>query len=391
MSKIMVLGCGLMGPTIAKDCAENNDVTKVLACDIDKEKLQKTVNFVSSSKLETAILDVADHKALVKKMKGFDVVVNATASQFSLPVLESSIEAKVNVVDLSGGGYHDDEGNIFQRVKQKGIIAIPGCGVDPGLIDILSGHGMDLMDKIDEVHFACGGLPRDPVPPIDYKIVFGGKKMPIRPGKVPMILEGERILVDRYDEVESVYIEGLKEMEAFYDGFPSSLLDLCIEKGVKTFKGKTIRYSGFVDKLMFLLGLGVIGSEPVEYNNKKIVPLDFFHEIIYPTVSFDETKGDRDITVLLVRIEGKKEQTEMTATYEMVDYYDEEKRITSMAKTTGYTAAIIARMLARGAISGSGIKWPVRIIKGELFRELMSSLRQRGVIITENILKATTM
>ena len=65
----MVLGCGLMGPTIAKDCAENNDVTKVLACDIDKEKLQKTVNFVSSSKLKTAILDVTDHKALVKKMK----------------------------------------------------------------------------------------------------------------------------------------------------------------------------------------------------------------------------------------------------------------------------------------------------------------------------------
>jgi saccharopine dehydrogenase-like NADP-dependent oxidoreductase len=62
-----------------------------------------------------------------------------------------------------------------------------------------------------------------------------------------------------------------------------------------------------------------------------------------------------------------------------------------MAKTTGYTAAIIARMLARGAISGSGIKWPVRIIKGELFRELMSSLHQRGVIITENILKTTTM
>jgi lysine 6-dehydrogenase len=73
----------------------------------------------------------------------------------------------------------------------------------------------------------------------------------------------------------------------------------------------------------------------------------------------------------------------------MVDYYDEEKGITSMAKTTGYTAAIIARMLARGAFPQKGIQWPVRIVKGELFRELMASLREKGVEVTENILKTT--
>lgn len=67
----------------------------------------------------------------------------------------------------------------------------------------------------------------------------------------------------------------------------------------------------------------------------------------------------------------------------MVDYYDDEKGITSMAKTTGYTAAIIARMLARGALPEKGIRWPVRIIKGELFEELLSSLRDRGVHVIE--------
>ena len=49
-------------------------------------------------------------------------------------------------------------------------------------------------------------------------------------------------------------------MESFVDGFPSSLLKLCQEKKVKNFRGKTIRYSGFVDKIMFLQDLGVIGS-----------------------------------------------------------------------------------------------------------------------------------
>ncbi|GAF86414.1 unnamed protein product, partial [marine sediment metagenome] len=56
MSKIIVLGCGLMGPTVAKDCAEDDAVSKVLACDIDVEKLRKAEEFVSNPKLETAKL-----------------------------------------------------------------------------------------------------------------------------------------------------------------------------------------------------------------------------------------------------------------------------------------------------------------------------------------------
>jgi len=390
MSKIMILGCGLMGPTIARDCAESDEVSKVAIGDIDEGKLEKAEQSIDNSKLETVKLSVTDHDGLVDHLKGFDVVVNATASKFALGVLEAAMEAGVNLIDLSGGGY-PLEGEIYDRVEAAGITAIPGCGVDPGLIDIVSGYGMDLMDEVEGVYFACGGLPRNPEPPLDYKIVFGGTRMPIRPGKVPLILEGERVLVDRYDDLEPVYIEGLKDMEAFYDGFPSSLLMLCEEKGVKTFKGKTIRYEGFVDKLMFLLGLGVIGADPVDYNGQEIVPLDFFHELIYPLIKFDEEEGDRDLTVLLVRVEGRKGDSEIAVNYEMVDYYDEENGVTSMAKTTGYTAALIARMLARGDLDEKGIHWPVRLIRGELFIELMKGLRERGVEVTENILKTTDL
>jgi len=57
------------------------------------------------------------------------------------------------------------------------------------------------------MNFACGGLPKDPKPPLDYKIVFGGTRMPIRPGKVPMIVDGELKELDRYTEVESIYLK----------------------------------------------------------------------------------------------------------------------------------------------------------------------------------------
>ena len=88
---------------------------------------------------------------------------------------------------------------------------------------------------------------------------------------------------------------------------------------------------------------------------------------------------------MLVHVEGVKDGNEVVMEYDMVDFYDEERGITSMAKTTGFSAAIIARMLGRGAIKAKGIQWPVRVVHGELFEELLSKLRERGVEVTETV------
>lgn len=382
--RILILGMGLMGPTIAKDCAEDPDVTRVTGADIDMNRLEESAKYVNNSKFDITELSVLDHDKLVEKMKDYDLIIHGTASRFSMNALQAAMEGKVNIVDLAGGGY-PQEGEIYEKVKEAGITAIPGCGIDPGLIDVLSGQAVETLDKAESVMFACGGLPIKPEPPLDYKIVFGGTKMPVRPGLVPMIENGAQVEMDRYCEVESIFVDGLQPMEAFTDGYPSSLLKLCIEKGVKKFRGKTIRYDGFVNKILFLNDLGLIGTDPVDYEGKEVIPRELFHKIIYPLVKFDTDEGDRDLTVLLVRVEGIKDGNKTTISYDMVDYYDEENGVTSMAKTTGFSAALMARMLGRGAIKEKGIQWPVRVIKGDLIEELLSKLRVRGVEITETV------
>ena len=388
--KILILGMGLMGPTIAKDCSEDPKAEMVTGCDIDDAKIKAAERYIDNKKFFTKKVDITKQEQLVSAMKGYDVVVNSTVAKFSMDVLKAATQVKVNIVDLAGGGY-PQVGEVYKEVEKAGITAIPGCGVDPGLIDILCGQAMTYMDEVEEVNFACGGLPMDPKPPLEYKIVFGGTRMPIRPGKVPMIVDGELKELDRYSEVESIFVNDHPEMEAFIDGFPSSLLKLCQERKVKNFRGKTIRYSGYVDKLMFLLDLGVISSKPVKHEGREIIPVDFFHELIYPIIKFDEKAGDKDITVLLVRVTGKSDEKDVDVSYDMVDEYDEKHKMTSMAKTTGLTAAIIARMLAQGEVKKKGIQWPVRVIRGELFEELLSSLRKRGVEITETITKTRSV
>ncbi len=382
--RILILGLGLMGPTIAKDCAEAEDVTKVTGCDINQARLDEVYGYVDNPKFDVEILSVLDHDKIVAKMEGYDLVIHGTASRFSMNALKAAIEAKVNIVDLAGGGY-PQEGSIYDEVKKAGITALPGCGVDPGLIDVLSGQAIKSLDQADSVMFACGGLPKDPEPPLDYKIVFGGTRMPVRPGLVPMIEDGKQVQMDRYSEVEIINVDGLKPMEAFTDGYPSSLLKLCVEEGVKSFRGKTIRYGGFVEKIKFLDDLGLISEEPVDYEGHEVVPRELFHKIIYPLIKFDTEAGDRDLTVLIIKVDGVKDGNATSISYYMVDYYDEENGVTSMAKTTGYSAAIMARMLGRGAVKEKGIQWPVRVIHGDLIEELLGELRKRGVEITETV------
>jgi lysine 6-dehydrogenase len=71
----------------------------------------------------------------------------------------------------------------------------------------------------------------------------------------------------------------------------------------------------------------------------------------------------------------------------MVDYYDDDKNVTSMAKTTCYTAAIVGRMLGRNEITGLGLIPPSKIIRGKNFEKLLDKLASRGVNIEQVVSK----
>ncbi len=58
----------------------------------------------------------------------------------------------------------------------------------------------------------------------------------------------------------------------------------------------------------------------------------------------------------------------------MVDRYDETLGFTSMARTTAYTGAIVARMIARGDIEASGFLMPEQVVTGPLFDKLLDEL-----------------
>lgn len=384
--KVAVIGLGLMGPTLAIDCLSNEDVDQVLLVDIDENRLKKVAKDLDNpSRLRTIVQDVNDVEGLARNLKGYNVAYIALLHPLNIKAIEGAIKAGAHAVDLSEPTKEEAE-EIDSAAKNAGVTIIPGCGVEPGLTEMLAAYGMDMLDTVDSVDFWCGGIPQDPKPPLDYKIVFGGPYLPLWPGKVKVIDDGKEHMVKRYTLAEPITFKGIeRELECFYDGFPETLYEIDKFKDVKHCAEKTVRYAGYCEKVNFLDGLGLLSREQIGYMGQHISPFEVFSRIVHPYVRLEE--GEKDITVLRVVVQGLKDGVETTYTFNMVDYYDDDKNVTSMAKTTSYTAAIVGRMLGRNEITGVGLVPPCKIIRGQTFEKLLGELSSRGVIVEQVVSK----
>jgi lysine 6-dehydrogenase len=245
------------------------------------------------------------------------------------------------------------------------------------------------LDRVDELHIKCGGIPEKPTPPLGYKIVFGGQQLPLRESDALIVEDGQLKPVPRYSGVESVVFPGVGECEAWHEGFMPWLLELPALKGLRVGTQKTVRWPGYAAKVTVLKEMGLLSQEPVEVDGIPVVPKKLLDALLYPRVRLEE--GDRDITVFRVEAMGEKGGRPRRYKIEMVDRYDEELGFTSMARTTAFTGAIVARMIARGDLKASGILPPEQVITGPLFDRLVDELAAADIEFDITVEKVNTM
>jgi saccharopine dehydrogenase-like NADP-dependent oxidoreductase len=91
-------------------------------------------------------------------------------------------------------------------------------------------------------------------------------------------------------------------------------------------------------------------------------------------------EGERDITLFRVEAIGEKDGRPRRYKIEMVDRYDNVLGFTSMARTTAFTGAIVARMIARGDLKAKGWLTPEQVIAGPLFDNLVRELAKANIL-----------
>lgn len=390
--RILILGNGLIGPAIAFKCICTADVSDVILCDINSKSLKVTHNKLSTicdtKKLCCRVLNVKNSKELIENMKYCDVAISALPKNLCANIVRSVCVAKIPLVELSHPS-ENEKTTIYKQIEESKVLVVFGCGIEPGMTEVMSCYGAKFFDQVDELHIKCGGIPEKPKPPLEHKILFKSCELPIKEENATIVVNGKIRAVPKFSDIECVHFFSLGKLEAYHDWFMSWLLEFKSFKNLKLGTQKTVRWPGYIIKARFLKEIGMLSHQPIDINGISIVPNEILKALLLPKLQLEA--NEKDVTVFRIELLGKNQDTISKCTIEMMDHFDSEMGFTSMARTTGFPAAFIAMMIARGTITAQGSCTPEVLLHVDILDKLINDLRRDGIKfkITNNVVEAS--
>jgi lysine 6-dehydrogenase len=381
--KLLVLGAGLQGSACAHHLLQQPEVTRVTLADAHPKRLPPFLQTRKpDGRLGAVSLNARDETAVLGAMRGQDGVLCALPYYFNEPMTRLAIEARCHFADLGGNTeivFRQKQLDGEARAKGEGLSVIPDCGLAPGMVNILAAEGIRRLDRAEAVRIYVGGLPQHPEPPLNYQIVYsleGALDYYTTPSWV--LREGRAVQVDALSEVETVeFPPPVGDLEAFHTGGGISTMPFAWEGRIRTMEYKTLRYPGHVAIMRPIRELGLIANEPIEVMGQRVVPRDVFIAAVRPTLSRPD---GRDLVALRVRVSGELDGRPATVGFRLLDFYDDERGISAMMRTTGYSLGLIGLMQSNGAITEKGVRTPDEAVP---YGPYVEGLAKVGVRIIE--------
>ncbi len=374
--KVIVLGAGLVGNVIARDFAENidNDVSLV---DVNQDTLD---GITANYNIHGICADLSNPNVIKEIIAEYDIVIGALPGFMGFQAVKAVIEAGKNIVDISF--FEEDPFELDELAKEKGVTAVIDAGVAPGLSNIILGHVDSVLDETQDFLCYVGGLPIIRDWPFEYKAPFSPIDVLEEYTRLARYVENSEIVVKQaLSEPELLEFAGVGTLETFNtDGLRTLLRTM----NIQFMKEKTLRYPGHIEKMKMLRQTGFFDKKTIKINGKEIRPLDLTSKLLFDKWKMEEE--DEDLTVMKVTVEGIKEEKKLRYSYYMLDKYDKEKKVISMARTTGYTCTAIVKQIIEGVYDKKGIIPPEYLGKHlETYTAIIEELAKRNVIIKEEI------
>jgi len=374
--KILVLGAGLVGGPMALDLARNCEF-EVTSADRSAEALQRLLGVAGITTVQTDLDNPEELKSLVIQ---HDLVISAVPGFMGYRTLERIIECGKNVVDIAF--FPEDMFLLDAKAKEMNVAAICDIGVAPGMSNVLIGYGASMLDTLEKGITYVGGLPVVRTWPFEYKAVFSPIDVIEEYTRPARFIDGGRLVVrEALSDPELLDFPNIGTLEAFNSDGLRTL--------ATTIKGdymieKTLRYKGHIEKMAVLRDTGFFDKEPILINGVMISPLEFTSRLLFPKWKLQP--GEEDLTVMRVITEGLKDGKRLRYTWDLYDRLDKETGVHSMARTTGYTATMVARLLSKGLYNRKGVSAPEFLgSDAGIVKFLLDGLMERGVVYKETL------
>ncbi|WP_294175361.1 saccharopine dehydrogenase family protein [uncultured Selenomonas sp.] len=367
MGKALIIGAGGVASVAVHKCCQNSDAFEEICiasrtkakCDALKEKLAGGKTKITTAQVDA---DKTDELISLIEREKPDVVLNLALPYQDLTIMDACLATKTHYVDTAN--YEPEDTAKFEykwqweyndRFKEAGITALLGSGFDPGVTGVFSAyalkHHFDEINYIDILDcnagdhgypFATNFNPEINIREVSAKGSYweNGKWVETEPMEIkrvynfPEVGEKDMYLL-HHEELESlaINIPGIRRIRFFM-----------------TFGESYLRH------LKCLENVGMTSIEPIEFEGKKIIPLQFLKAVLPDPASLGpRTKGKTNIGCIF---RGKKDGKEKTYyLYNVCDHEACYKEVGSQAVsyTTGVPAMIGAMLVMNGTWKGAGV------------------------------------
>lgn len=365
MAKVLIIGAGGVGNVVAKKCAMLPEVfSEIVLASRTKSKCDQIASEITTMKVVTDSVD-ADYAdqvvTLINKHKPF-MVINVALPYQDLAIMDACLETGVHYLDTAN--YEPKDVAKFEyswqwaykeKFEQKGIMALLGCGFDPGVTGVYTAfaakhqfdeiHYLDIVDCNAGDHgkaFATNFNPEINIREITQKGRFweNGQWVETEP------LEFHKPI--SYPEIgpKESYLLYHEELESLVKNFPT----LKRARFWMTFGQEYIKH------LTVLQNVGMTRIDPVMYNGVEIVPLQFLKAVLPEPSSLGETySGWTSIGCQIKGVKDGKDKTYFVYNNCSHAAAYEEVKGQGVAYTTGVPAMIGAKMMIEGKWMKSGV------------------------------------
>ena len=365
MAKVLIIGAGGVGAVVAHKCASVPEVfTEIVLASRTKSKCDKIAAEIGGNRIVTDQVDadnVAETVALIRKHKP-DLLINVALPYQDLPLMDACLETRTNYMDTAN--YEPKDVAKFEykwqwayqeRFKDAGIMALLGCGFDPGQTGIYTAyaakhhfdesHYLDIVDCNAGDHgkaFATNFNPEINIREITQRGKYwqNGQWVEIDPMSIHKSVEYPNI-----GERES-YLLYHEELESLTKNYPT----IKRARFWMTFGQK------YLTVLNVLQEVGMTSIKPINYQGMDIVPLQFLKAVLPEPSSLGV--GYKGQTSIGCQIRGIKDGKERT--YYIWNNCDhakcyQEVGAQAVSYTTGVPAMLGAKMILEGKWKGTGV------------------------------------
>ena len=377
MKRILIIGVGAQGSTIAKRLNEEENIAEIICADYSLKAAEAVGDSLNKARaVQVNATSVAD---IVKITAGVDVIVNGLPIEYNLNVMAAALEVGACYQDLcmteiDGMSSEAATRQMFStqgsKFSEKGLLALTNTGSAPGIANVIAREAVDQLDSCERIEInVYEGIWSKKFIPFWWSPVVAFEDMALNPirferGKLVETVPFGNPVMMRFNGID-------KEIRMVDHNHEEPVtMGINADRYLKGVKDIVFRYGGrHIELAESLYSMGFLSSEEHEFNGMKYIPFDLTINHTPPAPKYEEEIQEiidqglvSEEGAFQVLVDGKRggKDVRITAYVEAPGLIEafERSGLSHESYLTGQCAFIFTKMLLNDVIQETGVIAP---------------------------------